>query len=271
MPVIVELRLRAQGPRGSRKPSAIGPGAPDPTTRQLHGLACALFEGARIADDQHVASEKPFTIWPLRPAPEGWLLRGAWLPPGFPQTVMAAAGDVRLGPVSYTVTDLALRTAAHDDLAAAEPADGARLTFLSPAYFSQNGAAVTDPDVRLIAGSWRRRWNASLPPGHDLHIGAALWRDIHLALHVTGSGITLQPRDTGYRQQPGMTGTLTLRLESEASPTVRQAFAALASFAEYCGTGAQVTHGFGATKTALLRTSWTASPATTAAKAESLE
>lgn len=250
MPVIVELRLR--GSRG-----------PEPTTRQLHGLACTLFEGARTADDQHVAGEKPFTVWPLRPATGGWLLRGAWLPPGFPQTLMAAAGDIRLGAVSYTVTDLALRTAAHDELAATEPADGARLTFLSPAYFSQNGTTVTDPDPRLIAGSWRRRWNASVPPGHDLHIDAALWRDIHLALHVTGSGITLQPRDTGYRQQPGMTGTLTLRLESGASPAVRQAFAALAQFAEYCGTGAQATHGFGATKTTLLRPSWTPSPSAT--------
>jgi hypothetical protein len=275
MPVIVELRLRAQGPQppcGSRRPSgSASSGGPEPTTRQLHGLACALFEGTRTAEDQHVASEKPFTIWPLRSTPGGWLLRAAWLPPGFPQPVMATAGEVRLGPVQYTVTDLALRTAAHDELAAADPADGARLTFLSPAYFSQNGTAVTDPHPRLIAGSWRRRWNASLPPGHDLHIDAALWRDIHLALHVTGSGITLQPRDTGYRQQPGMTGTLTLRLESGASPAVSQAFAALASFAEYCGTGALVTHGFGATKTTLLRTSWTASPASSPARAELLE
>jgi CRISPR/Cas system endoribonuclease Cas6 (RAMP superfamily) len=37
---------------------------------------------------------------------------------------------------------------------------------------------------------------------------------------------------------------------------VRAAFGALARFAEYCGTGAQVTHGFGATKTTVLRSSW---------------
>lgn len=250
MPAIVELRLRAQGNSGRSRP-------PGPTTRQLHGLACTLFEGARTADDRHVAAEKPFTIWPLRPAPGGWLLRAAWLPPGFPQTIMAATSEVRLGPVQYTVTDLALRTTSHDDLAAADPAEGARLTFLSPAYFSQNGTTVTDPDPRLIAGSWRRRWNASLPPGSDLHIDAPLWRDLHLALHVTGNGITLQPRDTGYSERLGMTGTLTLRLESGASPSVRQSFAALTRFAEYCGTGAQVTHGFGATKTTPLRSSWT--------------
>jgi len=245
MPAIVELRLRAQG----RNPPA------QPTTRQLHGLACTLFEGARTPDTQHAAAEKPFTIWPLRPAPDGWLLRAAWLPPGFPQTITAATSEVRLGPVTCTVTDLALRTATHEDLAEADPAEGARLTFLSPAYFSQNGTTVTDPDPRLIAGSWRRRWNASLPPGHDLQINPTLWRDIHLSLHVTGQGLTLSPRDTGYHQQKGMTGTLTLRLESATPHPARQAFAALATFAPYCGTGAQVTHGFGATKSTLLRPS----------------
>jgi CRISPR-associated endoribonuclease Cas6 len=259
MPVIVELRLY---PTAAARP-ARGRAA-EPTTRQLHGLACALFEGARSSDEAHAAHDKPFTIWPLRPAaPAGWLLRGAWLPPGFPQNVLAATGEARLGSVAYSVTDLALRAATHEELAGTEHADGARVTLLAPAYFSQNGAYVTEPDPRLIVGSWRRRWNASLPADNDgLHIDDDLWRDIHLALHVTGAGLRLEPRDTGYRQQGGMTGTLTLRLEAEAPPAVRQAFAALARFAEYCGTGAQVTHGFGATKTTLLRSSWSTAPTT---------
>jgi CRISPR-associated endoribonuclease Cas6 len=252
MPVIVELRLRPRAPRSSRARE------PEPTTRQLHGLACALFEGARSSDEAHAAHDKPFTIWPLRPVPDGWLLRGAWLPAGFPQNVLAASGQARLGPVACTISDLALRTATHDELADAEQADGARLTLLSSTYFSQNGARVTEPDPRLLAGSWRRRWNASLPPGSGMLIDEGLWRDIHLGLHVTGAGIRLEPRDTGYRQQAGMVGTLTLRLETGASPAVRQAFGALARFAEYCGTGAQVTHGFGATRTTLLRSSWSA-------------
>ena len=259
MPVIVELRLH---PTAAAPPGR--PRAPEPTTRQLHGLACALFEGARSTDEAHAAHDKPFAIWPLRPAtPGGWLLRGAWLPAGFPQNVLAATGEARLGPIACTVTDLAFRTATHEELAGTEQADGARITLLSPAYFSQNGAYVTEPDPRLIVGSWRRRWNASLPGEDDgLLIDDDLWRDIHLALHVTGAGITLEPRDTGYRQQAGMTGTLTLRLETGAPPLVRQAFAALSRFAEYCGTGAQVTHGFGATRTTLLRSSWSAAPTT---------
>ena len=264
MPVIVELWLRPQAARSSRAR------VPEPTTRQLHGLACVLFEGARSSDEAHAAHDKPFTIWPLRPVPDGWLLRAAWLPPGFPQSVLAASGEARLGAISCTVTDLALRTATHDELADAEQADGARLTLLSPTYFSQNGAYVTEPDPRLLVGSWRRRWNASLPAESGMLIDEGLWRDMHLALHVTGTGIRVEPRDTGYRQQAGLVGTLTLRLETGASPTVRQAFGALARFAEYCGTGAQVTHGFGATRTTLLRSSWSASTPSTRPVAETL-
>lgn len=245
MPVTVELRLRPE-----RKT--------EPTTRQLHGLACTLFESWGAG---HEEQEKPFTVWPLRAvsrgkAPGDWLLRGAWLPGGLPRGVLASLGTIRLGSVNCTVTDVAFRPVTHEELASGPPADGARLTLLSPAYFSQNGACVTEPDPRLIAGSWRRRWNASLPTGHALRVEADLWRDIHLALHVTGSGLRTEPRDTGYRQQDGLVGTMTLRLETGADAAVRAAFGALARFAEYCGTGAQVTHGFGATQTTILQSSW---------------
>lgn len=251
MPAIIELRL-------------VPDRQFDPTTRQLHGLACALFEGAPRAYDAthtsagHSAQEKPFAVWPLRKVPGGWLLRAAWLRSGFPQRVLACCGKIRLGPAACTATDVALQPVTHAQLAAVPAIDGIRLTLLSPAYFSQNGAHVTEADPRLIAGSWRRRWNASLPAGSDLEVNDQQWRDVHLALHLTGSGLRTMVRDTGYRPQQGLVGAATLRLESGVSPETRRAFGVLASFAEYCGTGAQVTHGFGATKVNLLRSSWSA-------------
>ena len=260
MPAVIELRLC---------PAAPVPHGFEPTTRQLHGLACALFEGAGAAHD---GAEKPFTVWPLREArggrdgaSGGWLLRAAWLRPGFPQSMLAACGTVRLGPVECAVADIAFRPVTHEGLAGVPEADGARVTLTSPAYFSQSGEYVAEPDARLIAGSWRRRWNASLPAGSELAVDAGLWRDIHLALHVTGSGLRTVARETGYRapngewgKRTGLTGSLTLRLESGAPRDARHAFGALARFAEYCGTGAQVTHGFGATRVTLLHTSWSA-------------
>ena len=241
MPVIVEMRLLPSRPI-------------EPTTRQLHGLACALFEGPMGALGQaiHASQEKPFSVWPPRKVPGGWLLRCAWLPHGFPHGMLTACGQVRLGPVTCTATDIAFRPAMHTDLADVPLVDGARLTLLSPAYFSRNGVYVAEADPRLIVGSWRRRWNASLPAGHELTVSDELFRDIHLALHVTGSGLRTESRDNGYLPRAGLTGTATLRLESGASPAVRRGFAMLARFAEYSGTGAQVTHGFGATRTTLL-------------------
>ena len=93
MPAIVEMRLRPSRPL-------------EPTTRQLHGLACAMFEGPNSAG--HIGQ---FTVWPLHPDPDGWLLRAAWLPPSLPHSVLAACGQLRLGPVTCAVTDLALRPA----------------------------------------------------------------------------------------------------------------------------------------------------------------
>jgi hypothetical protein len=122
--------------------------------------------------------------------------------------------------VQCTVTDVAFREATHDEFTDMPLSDGIWLELLSPDYFSQNGASVTEPGPRLIAGSWRRRWNASLPRGSGLTVDDMLWRDTRLALHVTGSGFRTEVRDTGYRssagcrQQAGLAGAATLRLET---------------------------------------------------------
>ena len=118
--------------------------------------------------------------------------------------MLAACGRVRLGSAMCTVTDLSFRPVTQAELADSEPVDGVRLEFLSPAYFSQNGAHVTAADPRLIVGSWRRHWNAWLNADRELAVDRELWRDIHLALHVTGSGLRTETHHTGYRQQSGL-------------------------------------------------------------------
>src|ERR1035441_2611544 len=138
MPAIVEMRLRPSRPL-------------EPTTRQLHGLACAVFEGTYSAS--HVGQDKQFTIWPLNPDPDGWLLRAAWLPPGLPHSVLAVCGQLRIGSVTCAVTDLAFRPAFHTDLASGPPLTEAQLTFRSPTYFTQNGTHVVLPDPPPISRS----------------------------------------------------------------------------------------------------------------------
>jgi hypothetical protein len=72
MPVLMEMALKASWPLRS-------------DTRQLHGLACALFEGDGA---EHFGPDKPFAVWPVRPAADDsahdWDWRAAWLPGELP-------------------------------------------------------------------------------------------------------------------------------------------------------------------------------------------
>jgi hypothetical protein len=240
VPVIVELRLRAE--RVTRAPYV-------PTTVQIHGLACALFEGEGFVG--HEGQRKPFSIWPLASEAGGWLLRAAWLSDGFPQQVLASCGQCRVGPVFCTVTDLALHPESFADLANGPACDGARLDFRSPTYFSQAGASVLTPDPRLIVGSWCRRWNAYADAG--LEIPDDDLRVITQSVRLSEYDLRTQSRDTGRgRTRQGFTGTATLRLGKSAPLQARAQFTALARFAAFSGTGAQTTHAFGATATTLI-------------------
>jgi hypothetical protein len=241
MPVIVELRLRAG--RVTHAPYV-------PTTTQVHGVACALFEDA--SSTEHQSQDKPFSIWPLTAVTDGWLLRAAWLAAGFPQQALAACGQLRVGPVFCTVTDLAIHPESFAALADGPPSDGVRLDFRSPVYFSHDGSRVVTPDPRLIAGSWRRRWNAYAD--ENLTIPDEDWHAITHSLRLTDFDLRTQSHDTGYgRNRQGFTGTATLRLDKTVTPQARAQFTALARFAGYSGTGAQTTHAFGATTATLIQ------------------
>ena len=240
MPVVFEFQLRARWQLQT-------------TTRQLHGLACAVFEGPEA--DDHTSQEKAFSVWPLSrldsgpaDAIDGWLLRTSWLRPELPRSILTAYGKLRLGHVTCDITGITHQPASHADLAAGPPLRRANLAFHSPTYFSQNGTDVVTPDPRLIAGSWRRRWNASLPPGHDLCIDDEVWRQTHRALRLVDFDLRTEMMDSGREHdRAGFIGTAAIEVARDAPDSVRQCFGTLARFADFSGTGAQTTHGFGAT------------------------
>jgi CRISPR-associated endoribonuclease Cas6 len=238
MPTLIEARLRAERPLC-------------PDTRQLHGLACALFEGSESAD--HDRQDKPFAVWPLRPEPgpqdQAWTFCAAWLPGGPPPAGTVAPAEVRLGAVTCQVAEMTHRSVTCAAITAGPPLGTAQLAFCSPTYFSQNGSDVVLPDPRLIVGSWRRRWNASLPEGHALGIDDDAWRQTQQAARLASFDLRTQRMDSGRgHDRTGFTGTATLRLGRDAPVAARAVFGALVRFAEFCGTGAQTTHGFGATR-----------------------
>ncbi|HUZ26624.1 MAG TPA: CRISPR system precrRNA processing endoribonuclease RAMP protein Cas6 [Streptosporangiaceae bacterium] len=238
MPTLIEARLRAQQPLR-------------PDTRQLHGLACALFEGAEATD--HDGQEKLFAVWPLRPMPgppdQEWAFCATWLAAGPPPAGVVAPDQIRLGSASCLVPEITHRSVTHAALAAGPPLAVACLEFCSPTYFSQNGSDVVLPDPRLIAGSWRRRWNASLPDDDVMRIDDDAWHGLHRAIRLTSFDLRTRRMDSGRgHERAGFTGTATLRLDRDAHAAARQVLGTLVRFAEFCGTGAQTTHGFGATR-----------------------
>ena len=150
--------------------------------------------------------------------------------------------------MTCAVTESTQRRITHARLAAGPAMPAVTVTFASPTYFSQNGADVVLPDPRLIAGSWRRRWNSSLPAADPLAVDDEAWRDLHRAIRLAAFDLRTVSHDTGHgRDRAGFTGSATLRLGRDATPSARAVLGTLARFAEYCGTGAQTTHGFGAT------------------------
>lgn len=223
-----------------------------PNTRQLHGLACALFEGDAAA---HERQQKPWAVWPLHQAgaPEEWEWRTAWLPDTTPPSCVITVDALRVGHVSCSVRESSQCRVSHATLANAPPSEAAKITFGSPTYFSQNGADTVTPDPRLIVGSWRRQWNASLPAADPLTISDEEWTATHRSLRLASFDLRTECRDNGHgRDREGFTGTATIRLARNAPPASRKIFGTLARFADYSGTGAQTTHGFGATTVSVL-------------------
>jgi CRISPR-associated endoribonuclease Cas6 len=232
MPTLIELRLKASWPVRH-------------DTRQLHGLACALF-------GRHSGPDNAFSVWPLSRVPGGsddeWTLRAAWLAAG-PAPAAAMAEQLRIGHVSCAVTESTQRRVTHGQLASGPGVTGAAVTFHSPTYFSRNGTDCAVPDPRLIVGSWQRRWNASLPAeGSSLAISDEAWRDTHRALHLAAFDLRTETRASGHGgSRTGFTGSAALRLAGDAPESAKAILGTLARFAGYCGTGAQSSHGFGAT------------------------
>jgi CRISPR-associated endoribonuclease Cas6 len=237
MPVAFTMRLSADSPVQAE-------------TRHLHGLACALFEGE---GSLHNGQDKPFAVWPVEtgsPAPDHRLLwRASWLAPLPPPHRVESLGQVRLGAQPLRICAVDRREAGYGELAAGPVLRAITLAFRSPVFFSRNGTDDLSPDPRLILGSYRRRWNCLLGEQNLLAISDEEWRDTHRWVQLTGYELRTQAMDTGRgRTRTGFTGTATLYLDRTAPRSAETVFSALARFAPYCGTGAQTTHGFGATE-----------------------
>lgn len=82
----------------------------------------------------------------------------------------------RVGHASRIALESTQRRVSHAALAAGPPVTEVTVELGSPTFFSRGGADLLLPDPRLMADSWQRKWNASLPAGDELLINDDTWR-----------------------------------------------------------------------------------------------
>ncbi|CAL9381139.1 CRISPR system precrRNA processing endoribonuclease RAMP protein Cas6 [Streptomyces cellulosae] len=221
----------------------------DPTPRyatpqQLHGLACALFEGAGA---DHTGQSKSFTTSPLlaggQPSARFAELCLGWLDDTRVPAVEALTGrNIRLGAQLLTVHDVRREAAPYQALLAA-PADSNRIemTFVTPTHFNRSDRYIPLPDPELVYQSLLRRWNRFAPEPIAESLAEELISAVVLAEHDVASCSV----DLGPGRRIGFTGRSVFTLLNRAGDQAHRIFTALSRFASVAGVGAQTTHGQG--------------------------
>jgi CRISPR/Cas system endoribonuclease Cas6 (RAMP superfamily) len=140
--------------------------------------------------------------------------------------------------------------ATYGELARARFQTHASLEFVTPTAFSQGGDLglhLPLPVPELMLRSWGRRWNQFAPAALEIpeEMLAGLTARVGLAeARVETTTACLLPG-----KLVGFTGAVTLEALGPRrwSEGERAAFAALAAYSRYCGTGVRTTQGFGLT------------------------
>lgn len=228
-------------------------GSPSGMLGHVHGLACRLLEPP---DADHNANDRPFAVWPLlRSAPkrhEELLLRVGWLDDE--RSPHGDASALHLGGSPVRLVKAVAETVPYAALTVTGPLRAASFEWHSPTYFSRNDRDLPLPDPVVTVRSWARRWNLFQVPGSPAAIEAAVIAELLSTIMIRDPDLRPGRLKYGHNKQSGkdliqrgFTGTARFVLAPRCGYAAAAVFGALARFAEYAGTGAQTTYGFGAT------------------------
>ncbi|GAB2520889.1 CRISPR system precrRNA processing endoribonuclease RAMP protein Cas6 [Nocardiopsis aegyptia] len=218
------------------------PPHPSVSPSHLHALACHLLE---TPASDHTAQTKPFStaLAPITStATPGTHLVVAWLDePTEPDLARRLATPVRLGPRTIRLNPVDRHTQPYTRLAACPPAPKARVEFTTPAYVKRGKRQMPLPEPELLLTGLARRWAAYSPQPLPPAAVTEMLETVHLARH----DIRTLPAGSGPHQRTGFVGHAVFALPPGTSRAAQRAFAALWTFAEFSGVGAQTTHGLG--------------------------
>lgn len=248
MPITYRLRLQITDPSLVR-------------FRHLRALVATWCERG-VSDDEHHANTKSWTVSPLYPHGHDYALEVSLLTEDAERRLqaslaLAASSTLRLGRAHARLLGPpngeggCSRPRAYGDLWADASTDPiVTLQFLTPVVFLTGKDQHPFPTAGLVFGHYRARWRAfgTEPLSADLDFASMGLRTLQYegrseaVRHGVRKGRTWSDRD-----YVGFLGSMSFEAP-RATPRQRRWLHALATFADFCGTGANTTSGMGVTR-----------------------
>ena len=226
--------------------------------KDLHRLACFLIEDSGV--EAHEQQAKPFAIWPLivDDADEGIVeitIQSLVDDPLIVERVSARLNGhegrrANLGKdTPWHDAMLNISEVLWDELAAMPPASSVEVELLSPMTYSRSGISYPLPDPILVHRQLTTRWN-QYAPDDFMQIPDDLSREINGAISLTQVSIS-SVRLQEFNNKIAGVGTFSFQVDKKSDVLIREWFASLWSYAQFCGLGAMTTQGLGAVSTKL--------------------
>jgi CRISPR-associated endoribonuclease Cas6 len=226
--------------------------------KDLHRLACFLIEDSGV--EAHEQQAKPFAIWPLivDDADEG--IVEITIQSLVDDPLIVERVSARLNGHEGRRANLGKDTPLHDamlnisevlwdELAAMPPASSVEVELLSPMTYSRSGISYPLPDPILVHRQLTTRWN-QYAPDDFMQIPDDLSREINGAISLTQVSIS-SVRLQEFNNKIAGVGTFSFQVDKKSDVLIREWFASLWSYAQFCGLGAMTTQGLGAVSTKL--------------------
>lgn len=218
----------------------------------------ALGGGSELASAVHDANQpNPYTLSPLWADSGALWFEIAVLADAFVAPLCEGANrygaNLRLGPQSFSVINVQKSEEVSWEhlLHPREPPRTMSLRLVTPTAHHAPGPhrkAVVLPSPENYFGSWFDRWNLCSP----WHFPESLLETVRTNVGISACrGQTETVLLDARRRFIGFVGEVTFRLlkPKMVAPEEKVALAALARFANYCGTGVETTRGMGQTRT----------------------